>query len=99
MTVSQEGKRETGNGVSVQRTCTMETNYGVGKVGVQTHSRSQGNGQIGKQAHAERRQCRNGSCCGNQIPPDFLDTEGVLWVGLADGIVREPWAYAGTTSV
>jgi hypothetical protein len=95
------GDTKTGrrNGVSVQRTCTMETNNGVSKVGVQPHSRGQGNGQIGKQAHAKGRQSRNGSCRGNQITPDFLDTESVLGVGLADGVVREAWADASTTSV
>jgi hypothetical protein len=77
----------------------METNYGVRKVSVQPHTRSQGNGQIGEQAHAESSQSGDGSGRSNQITSDFLDTEGVLWVRLADGVVREAWAYASTTSV
>lgn len=77
----------------------METNYGVRKVSVQPHTRSQGNGQIGEQAHAESSQSGDGSGRSNQITSDFLDTEGVLWVGLANGVVREAWAHASTTSV
>jgi hypothetical protein len=83
----------------VRRTCTMESNNGVGKVSVQSHSRSEGDWHVGEQTHAEGCQGGNGGSRGDEIALNLLDAQRIPGVFLTNGVAGEAGADACTTTV
>lgn len=77
----------------------METDNGIGEVGVQTHARSKRDGHVGEQTHTEGSQGGDGGSRSDKITLDDLYTEKVLFVGGTQVSHAVSRADAGTASI
>lgn len=77
----------------------VEANDGVSKVGVEAHAGGEADGHVGEEAHEEASNGGDGGGGGDDVALDFLDTEGVVLVGVANGVVGAAIADTGTTGI